>query len=131
MKETQQTNPEKKTLKTPRKISKYFRLSDQMDQKEQRSVVVFLRVQGLSKTMTHHELVEVLQENAVLYSNVTRFCKEAILGLNSEQARSSPKDDRLDEVNEAILLTLSDESFSSVPSVRQTARRICVPNSTR
>jgi hypothetical protein len=33
------------------------------------------------------------------------------LGLNSEEVSSLLKDDSLDEVNEAILLTLSNESF--------------------
>jgi hypothetical protein len=93
----------------------------------------FLRLKGLSKRAIHDELVAVLQENAVSYSSatrVTRFCREVILGLNSEASSSSPKDDDLnegDEVNEAILLALSDEPFSSVPSVRQIARRISVP----
>jgi hypothetical protein len=56
----------------------------------------------------------VLQENAVSYSSVTRFCREAILGLNSEEASSLLKHDGLDEMNEAILLALFDEFFSSV-----------------
>jgi hypothetical protein len=107
-----------------------------MDRMDQRSVVLFLRLKGLSKRAIHDELVAVLQENAVSYSSVTRvtrFCGEVILGLNSEAALSSPKDDGLNEVNEAnevnetILLALSDEPFSSVPSVRQMARRICIP----
>jgi hypothetical protein len=55
------------------------------------------------------------------------LCKEAIFGLNSEEALSSPKGDGLDEVNEAILLALSREPFSSV---LQIARRICVPKRT-
>jgi hypothetical protein len=59
-----------------------------------------------------------------------RFCREAILGLNSEKASSSPKDDGPDEVNKASLLALSDEPFSSVPSARQIARRICVSKGT-
>jgi hypothetical protein len=42
----------------------------------------------------------------------------------SHHQPSSPKDDDLDEVNEAILLALSDEPFSSG---RQIARMICVP----
>jgi hypothetical protein len=54
------------------------------------------------------------------------FCREAILALNSEGASSSLKDDDHDEVNEAIQLGLSDESFSSVSSVREIARWICV-----
>jgi hypothetical protein len=42
-----------------------------------------------------------------------RFCREAIFGLNSEEASSLPKNDSLDEMNEAIMLALSDEHFSS------------------
>jgi hypothetical protein len=55
---------------------------------------------------------------------VTRFRREAIWGLNLEAASLSPKDDGLDEVkevNEAVLLALSHELFSSVSSVRQMA----------
>jgi hypothetical protein len=86
---------------------------------EQRSVVLFLRLNGLSKKAIHREPFVVLQKSAVSHSSVTRFRREAILGLNSEEASSSPKDDGLDEVNDAILLALSDEPFSSIPSVRQ------------
>jgi hypothetical protein len=58
---------------------------------EQRSVVPFLRLKGLSKKVIHHELVAVLQENAISYSHlsVTRFFREAVLGLNSEEASSA------------------------------------------
>jgi carbamoylphosphate synthase small subunit len=44
-----------------------------MDQMEQRSVVLFLRLKGLSKTAIHihDELVAVLQENAVSHSSAT------------------------------------------------------------
>jgi hypothetical protein len=59
---------------------------DQMDEMEQRSVVFSLRLKGLSKMVIHHELVAVLQENPVAHSSVTRFCRESILGLNSEEA---------------------------------------------
>jgi hypothetical protein len=57
-----------------------------MDQMEQRSVVLFLRLKSLSKKAIHHKLVVVLQENTVLCSSVARFCREAILALNSEEA---------------------------------------------
>jgi hypothetical protein len=79
------------------------------------------------KKVIHHKLVAVLQENVVWYSNVTRVCKEIILGLNSEETSSSPRDGGLDEMNEAILLALSDNPFSSI---QQIARRICVPKNT-
>jgi hypothetical protein len=59
-----------------------------MDQMEQRSIVLFLRLEGLSEKDIDRELVVVLLENAVSYSRVTRFCKEAILGLNSEDISS-------------------------------------------
>jgi hypothetical protein len=90
---------------------------------EQRSFALFLRLKALSKKAIHihHERIAALQENAIPYSSVTRFCREAILDLNSEEASSSPQDDGFDEVNEGILLALSDEPFSSVRSVRQMA----------
>jgi hypothetical protein len=46
---------------------------------EQRSVALSLRLNGLSKKAIRHEFVAVLQENAVSYSSVTRFCREAKL----------------------------------------------------
>jgi hypothetical protein len=87
----------------------------------------FSATQGPLEKVIHHELVAVLQENAVSYSSATRFCREAILSLNSEEASSSPKDEGLDEVKEAILLALSDEPLSSG---RQTACEICLPKRT-
>jgi hypothetical protein len=97
-----------------------------MGQMEQRSVVRFLGLKGLSNKVIHYEFVTVLQENVVSYSSVTRFCTAGSLSVNSEEASSSRKDqdDDLDEANETILLALSDESFSSG---RQIARRICAP----
>jgi hypothetical protein len=35
---------------------------------EQRSVILFLRLKGLSKKAIHYKLVAVLQENVVSYS---------------------------------------------------------------
>jgi hypothetical protein len=91
----------------------------------------FLRLKGLSKKAIHHEFVAVLQENAVLSSSERRFDSVERLFWAWIRKRphqpSSPKDDGLDEMNEAILLALSDESFSSV---RQIARKICVPKRT-
>jgi hypothetical protein len=97
------------------------------DQMQSGSVVPFLGLKVLPKWAIHHELVAMHPENIVLYSSVTRFCNEAILGLNSEEASSSSNDDSLHEVNEAILLAFSHEPFSSV---RQIARRTCLPRST-
>jgi hypothetical protein len=101
-----------------------------MDQMEQMSVVPFLQLKGLSKKTIYHEFVVVLQENTVSYSSVTsvtRFCKEAILGPNSEEVSLSPKDDGLDEMNKVILLALSDKPLSFV---RQIVRKISVSKST-
>jgi hypothetical protein len=85
-----------------------------MEEMKQRSLDLFLQLKDLSEKVIHHELVVVLRENVVSSSNVTRFGKKAILGLNSEEASSSPKNDGLDEVDEAILPALCDEPFSSV-----------------
>jgi hypothetical protein len=52
---------------------------------EQRSLVLSLRLEGLSKKTIHihHDLVAVVQENTVSYSTLAKFSREAILGLNS------------------------------------------------
>jgi hypothetical protein len=70
------------------KNMKAFQIA-RMGQMGQRNVVLFLRLKGLSKTAIHDKLVAVLSENAVSYSSVARFCREAILGLNSEEASSA------------------------------------------
>jgi hypothetical protein len=60
-----------------------------MYQMDQGSVVLDRRLEGLSKKAIHRELVAVLPENAVSYSSVRRFWKEAILRLISEEASSA------------------------------------------
>jgi hypothetical protein len=60
-----------------------------MDQIEQRNVVLSLRPNGLSKKAIDRGLVAVLQENTLAYSSVTRFPREAVLGLNSEEVSSA------------------------------------------
>jgi hypothetical protein len=57
-----------------------------MDKMEQKNVILFLQLKGLSKKTIHCRLVTVLEENPGSHSNVTRFCTEAILGLKSEEA---------------------------------------------
>jgi hypothetical protein len=66
----------------------------------------------------------VLQENSISYSDTTKFWRETILGLDSEDVLSLPKDGVLDEENQTVLLVLSNEQFSSV---RQITGRMCVP----
>jgi hypothetical protein len=63
---------------------------------EQRSAVLVLRLKSLLKKALRDALVAVLQENAVSYSSLRRFyyagrllCREAIVGLNSEEASSA------------------------------------------
>jgi hypothetical protein len=51
-------------------------------------------IQRSLEKVIHHELVAVLQDNAVSYPTVTRFRKKIILGLDSEEVSSSPEDDR-------------------------------------
>jgi hypothetical protein len=45
----------------------------------------FSATQGSLEKAILDELVAMLQEHAVSYSGVTKFCTEAILGLNSEE----------------------------------------------
>jgi hypothetical protein len=62
----------KEDLESRTKNVKVFQIVG-MDQMEQRNVVLFLRLKGLSENAIHSELAAVLQENAVSYSNVRRF----------------------------------------------------------
>jgi hypothetical protein len=59
------------------------------DQMKQRRAILVLRLKGLSKKAIPHEFVVLLQGNAISYSSVTRFCREARLGLNSEEVSSA------------------------------------------
>jgi hypothetical protein len=44
-----------------------------MGRREQRSIALFLPLKGISTTAIHHELVAMLQENALSHLSVTRF----------------------------------------------------------
>jgi hypothetical protein len=125
MKETRTTSLERKGWKNDQQ---YRRISDRWNESNgAEECCLFLRLKGLSKKAIQDGLFAVVQENVVSYSSLTRFCREAILGLNSDEASSSPKNNGLNEVNEVILLVLSDESFSSA---RQIAGSISLPNRT-
>jgi hypothetical protein len=79
---------------------------------------LFIQENSSQQSYIQEELVAMLHENAISYLNVRRFCREDILDLNLEEASSLPNDDDLNGVNEAILLALSDEPFSSVRQMR-------------
>jgi hypothetical protein len=88
MKEKKSNNTINKSLKENVEKTKNIEVFQiiGIDEMEQRSVVLFLRLKDLSKKAIYQELVAVLQENAVSYSSVTRFNKESIFDLNSEEA---------------------------------------------
>jgi hypothetical protein len=85
---------------------------------EQRNIVLFLQLKDISTTAIHHELVAILQEHALSHLNATRFYSTGRLFWVWIRKRphqpSSPRDDGVDEMNEVILLALSDDTFSSV-----------------
>jgi hypothetical protein len=116
-------------LKKRRKISTYFRSLEWT--KWSRGVLSFFRDSRASrKSHPLRACCDTPEESRLaIECEEILFWREAILGLNSEDASSSPKDDGLDEVNEAILLALSDEPFSYIPSVRQMAHRTRVSKS--
>jgi hypothetical protein len=75
-----------------------------MDQMEQWSVVLFLRLNGLSKKAICHELVALLQEHSISYPSVIIFYSAGRLfwaGIRKRPHQPlSPKDGGLGEVNE-------------------------------
>jgi hypothetical protein len=127
MKETQITNPSKKRLKNEQK---YKDISDsQNGPKEAKKCCPFSAAQGsLEKGHPPRPCRGPPRECCiVLDCDEILFYREVILDLSSVEASLSPTNDGLDEMNEAILLALSDEPFSFV---WQILGRICPPKGT-
>jgi hypothetical protein len=71
----------------------------------------FSATEGSLEKGIHPELVRALRENDISCSNVTRFCRKPISGLDSKEASSSSNDDGFDELSEVFLMALPDKLF--------------------
>jgi hypothetical protein len=103
-----------------------FRISRLMDQKP---IVLYLRMKGMTLDAIHDDLVRMLGKDAVAYSTVTRYARRAQFSNRKEATHSEAPDVERSPVDEAILTTLAEFPFP-FSSVRELSQRICLPRST-
>jgi hypothetical protein len=93
----------------------------------QRSIVLYLHLNGLLAHAIHDNLVATLDPKAVAYSTVTRYFLEAKLGTARFTFDSKPSSPHLDDSDYAILAALEERPFSSM---RELTRAIHIPCAT-
>jgi hypothetical protein len=94
---------------------------------EQRMTVACLDLKGMSARAIHTDLVATLGSNAVAYSSVTRYLREARCLPSREEASPVEIEMEVDDADRAILFALSENPFVSV---RQLSRLTTLPPTT-
>lgn len=94
---------------------------------DQKSITIFLHLQGKTNNMIYNEMKEVLGATSVSYSSITRYIRNYIIAQNSHQDVKAEKINVHDETDKLILKELEEEPFASV---RQIARTTGIPKST-
>jgi hypothetical protein len=94
---------------------------------DQKAIVFYFHMRGMSLDSIHEDLVRVLGENAVAYSTVTKYVRSEKFPPKNDGPPSQPISVEPGPVDQAILTALADEPFSSV---RELSRLTCLPRST-
>jgi hypothetical protein len=93
----------------------------------QRPIVTYLSLQRMSVREIHDNIVVTLGLNAVSYSSVTRYLREARFSPSKPEPHPADVQRDLDDSDQAILATLEDSPFASV---RQLPRVTHLPSTT-
>jgi hypothetical protein len=101
-----------------------FRFISVMDQK---AIVLYLHMRGMSLDGIHEDLMRVLGENAGAYSTVTKYVRSEKFPPKNDEPHSEPISVEPGPVEQAILAALADYPFSPVPELSQLT---CLPHST-
>jgi hypothetical protein len=96
---------------------------------DQKPIVLYLRMKGMALDAIHNDLVRTLRKDAVAYSTVTKYARNAQFSGRKEATTPEAPDVERRPVDEAILATLAEFRFP-FSSVRELSRRICLPRST-
>jgi hypothetical protein len=82
-------------------------------------IVDCLSLKGMSAREIHDDIVAILEPDAVSYSLVTRYLREARFPPSKPEPELHPADVQrdLDDSDQAILATLEDNPFASVPQL--------------
>jgi hypothetical protein len=94
---------------------------------DQKAIVLYLHLRGLSLDVIHEDLMCVLEENAVVYSRVTKYVGSEKFRPKNDGPPSQPMIVEPGPVDQAILTALAEYRFSSV---REPSRLTCLPRST-
>jgi hypothetical protein len=94
---------------------------------DQRSIVLYLHLKGLSAHAIHDDLGATLGPTAGAYNAVTCYLREAKLGTAEVTLDPEPSSPRLDDSDRDILAARKEKPFSSV---RELARATDIPGAT-
>jgi hypothetical protein len=87
---------------------------------EQKTIVFYLRMKGMSLDAIHEDLVRTLGTDAVTSSTVTKYARSAKFSPTKDRPLSEPPVVESSLVDDAILAALVDYPFSSM---RELSRR--------
>jgi hypothetical protein len=94
---------------------------------DQKAIVLYLHMRGMSLDAIREDLVHVLGENAVAYSTVTKYVRSEKFSPKNDGPPSRPMSVERGPVDQAILTALADHPFSSV---RELSQLTSLPRST-
>jgi hypothetical protein len=92
-------------------VNQTFRNINQVDQ---RSIVLYLARKELSATAIHHDLVTTLGLEAVSYSSVTGYLRAAIFVWSNSHVNIPETEPQFDNFDQAVLLALAERPFASI-----------------
>jgi hypothetical protein len=81
---------------------------------EQRSIVPYLARKGLQPLAIHRDIVATLGPEAVSYSSVTRYLRDASLSSSNPVPPLPEQERQLDDCDQAILHALAEQPFASI-----------------
>jgi hypothetical protein len=94
---------------------------------DQKPIVLYLRMKGMTLNAIHDDFVRTLGKDAVAYSTVTKHARSAQFSGRKEATPPEAPHVEGSPVDEAIFTALAEFPFSSVCEL---SRRICLPRST-
>lgn len=94
---------------------------------DQKSIAIFLSLQGKSATLIHMEMKNTLGAKCVSYQSITKYLRDYNIGLPSPEKKKSEKFLRPDGVSAFILRVLGEYPFASL---RQIEEMTGIPKST-
>jgi hypothetical protein len=90
---------------------------------DQKTIVIYLRMKGMSLDAIHEDPVRTLGMNAVTYPTVTKYAHSAKFSPKKDRISSEPPVVESSPVDDAILAALAEYPFSSI---RKLSRRTCL-----